>query len=242
MFTIEQQVFNNSTNSVDLRPYGLIRRHGEPSDLKNFFILHEGLIRMSDGNLSEENYDDIRDYKIDEREGTHAERIEVAENGWIGFTDHFWMTTLVPQSGIGFRSTAKYFEAADIYQTETVLQRQTVAIGQTASVSTRFFAGAKEWEAIRGYQSAGVDRFTDSIDWGWFFFLTRPIFVVLHWLNVLIGNMGWAIIGLTLLIKTLLFPLAYKSFVSMAKMKNLQPEMERSKSAQEMIGKSYNKR
>ena len=229
MFTIEQQVFNNSTNSVDLRPYGLIRRHGEPSDLKNFFILHEGLIRMSDGNLSEENYDDIRDYKIDEREGTHAERIEVAENGWIGFTDHFWMTTLVPQSGIGFRSTAKYFEAADIYQTETVLQRQTVAIGQTASVSTRFFAGAKEWEAIRGYQSAGVDRFTDSIDWGWFFFLTRPIFVVLHWLNVLIGNMGWAIIGLTLLIKTLLFPLAYKSFVSMAKMKNLQPEMEKIK-------------
>ena len=229
MFTIEQQVFNNSTNSVDLRPYGLIRRHGEPADLKNFFILHEGLIRMSDGNLSEENYDDIRDYKIEEREGTHAERIEVAENGWIGFTDHFWMTTLVPQSGIGFRSTAKYFEAADIYQTETVLQRQTVAIGQTASVSTRFFAGAKEWEAIRGYQSAGVDRFTDSIDWGWFFFLTRPIFVVLHWLNVLIGNMGWAIIGLTLLIKTLLFPLAYKSFVSMAKMKNLQPEMEKIK-------------
>ena len=229
MFTIEQQVFNNSTNSVDLRPYGLIGRHGEPADLKNFFILHEGLIRMSDGNLSEENYDDIRDYKIDEREGTHAERIEVAENGWIGFTDHFWMTTLVPQSGIGFRSTAKYFEAADIYQTETVLQRQTVAIGQTASVSTRFFAGAKEWEAIRGYQSAGVDRFTDSIDWGWFFFLTRPIFVVLHWLNVLIGNMGWAIIGLTLLIKTLLFPLAYKSFVSMAKMKNLQPEMEKIK-------------
>ena len=229
MFTIKQQVFNNSTNSVDLRPYGLIRRHGEPADLKNFFILHEGLIRMSDGNLSEENYDDIRDYKIDEREGTHAERIEVAENGWIGFTDHFWMTTLVPQSGIGFRSTAKYFEAADIYQTETVLQRQTVAIGQTASVSTRFFAGAKEWEAIRGYQSAGVDRFTDSIDWGWFFFLTRPIFVVLHWLNVLIGNMGWAIIGLTLLIKTLLFPLAYKSFVSMAKMKNLQPEMEKIK-------------
>ncbi|MBT7907217.1 MAG: membrane protein insertase YidC, partial [Marinovum sp.] len=229
MFTIEQQVFNNSTNSVDLRPYGLIRRNGEPTDLKNFFILHEGLIRMSDGNLSEENYDDIRDYSIDDREGTHADRIEVAENGWIGFTDHFWMTTLVPQSGTGFRSTAKYFETADIYQTETVLQRQTVAIGQSASVSTRFFAGAKEWEAIRGYQSAGVDRFTDSIDWGWFFFLTRPIFVVLHWLNALIGNMGWAIIGLTLLIKTLLFPLAYKSFVSMAKMKNLQPEMEKIK-------------
>lgn len=229
MFTIEQSVFNASGNPVELRPYGLIRRHGEPSDLKNFFILHEGLIRMSDGTLSEENYDDLRDYQIDDREGTHASRIEVAENGWIGFTDHFWMTNLVPQSGAGFRSTAKYFETADIYQTETVLPRQTVGSGDKASVSTRFFAGAKEWEAIRSYQSAGVDRFTDSIDWGWFFFLTRPIFVVLHWLNVLIGNMGWAIIGLTLLIKTLLFPLAYKSFVSMAKMKNLQPEMEKIK-------------
>jgi YidC/Oxa1 family membrane protein insertase len=111
------------------------------------------------------------------------------------------------------------------------LPRQSLAPGASAEVTTQFFAGAKEWDAIRAYEKAGVDGFLDSIDWGWFFFLTKPIFAVLHWLNALIGNMGWAIIGLTLLIKALLFPLAYKSYVSMAKMKELQPEMEKLKEA-----------
>ena len=106
-----------------------------------------------------------------------------------------------------------------------------MAPGASAEVTTQFFAGAKEWDAIRAYEKAGVDGFLDSIDWGWFFFLTKPIFAVLHWLNALIGNMGWAIIGLTLLIKALLFPLAYKSYGSMAKMKELQPEMEKLKEA-----------
>jgi YidC/Oxa1 family membrane protein insertase len=91
------------------------------------------------------------------------------------------------------------------------------------------FVGAKEWETIRNYEKTGIEGFLDSIDWGWFFFITKPMFAVLHWLNLLIGNMGWAIIGLTLLIKALLFPLAYKSYVSMAKMKELQPEMEKIK-------------
>ena len=91
------------------------------------------------------------------------------------------------------------------------------------------FVGAKEWETIRNYEKTGIEGFLDSIDWGWFFFITKPMFAVLHWLNLLIGNMGWAIIGLTLLIKALLFPLAYKSYVSMAKMKELQPEMEKLK-------------
>jgi len=112
-------------------------------------------------------------------------------------------------------------------------------------VTTRLFAGAKEWEAIRAYERQnGIYRFIDSIDWGWFFFLTKPIFAVLHWLNELIGNMGWAIIGLTLIIKAVLFPLAFKSYVSMAKMKALQHEMvkikervgdDRQKMQQEMM-------
>ena len=231
MFTIRQSVTSQASQPVQLRPYGLIRRHGEPTDLKNFFILHEGLVRMSDGELAEESYDNLRDYEIDPREGTHAERIEVAASGWTGFTDHFWMTTLAPAPGLAFRSTAKYFASADIFQTEVVLPRQSLAPGARAEVTTQFFAGAKEWDAIRAYEKAGVDGFLDSIDWGWFFFLTKPIFAVLHWLNALIGNMGWAIIGLTLLIKALLFPLAYKSYVSMAKMKELQPEMEKLKEA-----------
>ena len=150
-------------------------------------------------------------------------------NGWVGFTDHFWMTTLIPTPGSAFRSTAKYYEQADIYQAETVLPVVSLSSGQSASVETQFFAGAKEWETIRNYENAGVEGFIDSIDWGWFFFLTKPIFIVLHWLNQVIGNMGWSIIGLTLLIKALLFPLAYKSYVSMAKMKELQPQMEKLK-------------
>jgi YidC/Oxa1 family membrane protein insertase len=106
----------------------------------------------------------------------------------------------------------------------------TVAAGASDSANTQFFAGAQEWEVIRGYQNVlGIDRFLDSIDWGWFFFLTKPIFAVLHWLNGLIGNMGWAIIGLTLIIKALLLPLAYKSYVSMAKMRELQPQMAKMK-------------
>ena len=229
MFTIEQGVQNNSNTEIALRPYGLIRRSGEPKDLKNFFILHEGLVRMSDENLAEDSYANMRDYVFNDREGTNAERIEVVRDGWIGFTDHFWMTALVPQPGSSFRSTGKYYAAADIYQVETVLPKVSIATGQNATVQSQFFAGAKDWSIIRTYEKQGVKGFLDSIDWGWFFFLTKPMFFVLHWLNLYIGNMGWAIIGLTLLIKALLFPLAYKSYVSMAKMKELQPEMEKLK-------------
>jgi YidC/Oxa1 family membrane protein insertase len=225
MFTITQNVVNNSGNEIALRPYGLIRRHGVPSTLKSFFILHEGIVRMSDGELQEADYGDVADLKVNPQEGAPAERIEVAENGWIGFTDHYWMTTLVPAAGQPFRSTVKHFTAQDIYQTEAVLPTTTIANGTEYSATTQFFAGAKEWATIREYESKGVQGFIDSIDWGWFFFLTKPIFWVLHNLNNIIGNMGWSIIGLTLLIKTLLFPLAYKSYVSMAKMKELQPQM-----------------
>ena len=104
---------------------------------------------------------------------------------------------------------------------------QTVAPGATASSSSYLFAGAKVWETIRGYQeNPGIDRFVDSIDWGWFYFLTKPIFRLLHWLHGFIGNMGWSIIGLTFILKLLVFPLARKSYISMAKMKELQPQME----------------
>ncbi len=229
LFTIKQSVENTSGQDVTLRPYGLLRRHGEPSDAKNFFILHEGVMRMSDGELSEDGYGDVSGYDIDPREGTHADRQDVEVSGWIGFTDHYWMSVLAPQKGNGFRSTVKYFEASDIYQTEAVLAPITVSNGTAAGATTQLFVGAKEWGTIRAYENAGIEGFLDSIDWGWFFFITKPMFAVLHWLNVLIGNMGWAIIGLTLLIKALLFPLAYKSYVSMAKMKELQPEMEKIK-------------
>ncbi len=236
LFTVTQSVTNAGTESVSLAPFGLLARHGEPSDLKKFFILHEGVVAMADGTLTEEKYNAITDFDVNEREGLPAEVTQVASNGWIGFTDHYWMSTLIPNAGTAFKSVIKHDPARDIYQTEAVLPTRTLAAGQSDSVTTRLFVGAKEWETIRTYQNAGgIDRFLDSIDWGWFFFLTKPIFATLHWLNAglaglgVAGSMGWAIIGLTLILKALVFPLAYKSYASMARMKELQPEMEKIK-------------
>lgn len=245
MFTVTQSVENTTEGTVSLAPYGLLARHGEPIDLKNFFVLHEGVVAMADGELAEIDYDDMTDFDVDAREGVPAEVLQVTENGWIGFTDHYWMATLVPAPGEAFRAAAKYDPRRNIYQTETVLPTQSLAPGASATVTTQLFAGAKEWETIREYEAEGVEGFIDSIDWGWFFFLTKPIFALLHWLNQIIGNMGWAIIALTLIIKAVLFPLAYKSYASMAKMRELQPEMEkikeragddRQKLQQEMMG------
>lgn len=230
MFSFAQSVENTTSAAITARPYGLLRRHGEPSDLKNFFILHEGLVRMSDGELEETKYNKIEDYDVDAREGTQAERVEVSENGWIGYTDHYWMTTLIPDQAQPFRSVSKYFASRNLFQAEAVMPLQSIDAGATTTVTTRLFAGAKEWEAIRTYENdENVPGFLDSIDWGWFFFLTKPIFWLLHTLNIYIGNMGWSIIALTVIIKALVLPLAYKSYVSMAKMKELQPEMEKLK-------------
>lgn len=229
MFTVTQAVENTSGDAVSLAPYGIIARHGEPDDMKNFFILHEGAMQMSDGILELTKYKNMPDLDVVQSEGAQAVVERVEETGWVGFTDHYWMTTLIPASGTPFKSVAKYDARRDIYQAEAVLPTMQLAAGEQQSVTTQLFAGAKEWETIREYQKAGIDRFLDSIDWGWFFFLTKPIFAVLHWLNAAIGNMGLAIIALTLLLKAILFPLAYKSYASMAKMKELQPEMEKIK-------------
>ncbi|MCL4189434.1 MAG: membrane protein insertase YidC [Rhodobacteraceae bacterium] len=230
LFTVTEAVENRGAAPVRLASYGIVARHGQPGDLQNFFILHEGVVRMTDGTLGELDYDDVAAMPVVEREGARAEVAEVAGNGWIGFTDKYWMTTLIPAPGSPFTAVAKYVAGADIYQTEVRHPAVDLAPGATASATTHLFAGAKEWDTIRGYQNGkGIDRFLDSIDWGWFFFLTKPIFAVLHWLNQQVGNMGWSIIMLTLVIKAILFPLAYKSYVSMARMKELQPEMEKIK-------------
>ncbi|MDD9923078.1 MAG: membrane protein insertase YidC, partial [Boseongicola sp.] len=249
MFSVTQTVENPTSDTVRLAPYGIVAREGEPQDLMGFFIIHEGAIRMSDGELEEIDYSDMPDLGNDPVWGASTDVIDVTENGWAGFTDHYWMTALIPEEGKAFTSVAQYVSGADVYRTMTRQQTLEVAAGTTVSAETQVFAGAKEWETIRDYEAGrkiegflpslsyffgfsdqtGVNGFTDSIDWGWFYFLTKPIFFVLHELNELIGNMGWAIIALTLLIKALLFPLARKSYVSMAKMKELQPEMEKIK-------------
>lgn len=229
LFTIAQTVENTTAAAVRLQPYGIVARHTEP-DTIGFFILHEGIVGMKDGELIEVDYDAMTEFDVVEREAARADVREVTANGWLGFTDKNWMTTLMPQPGQGFTAVSKYVPSADIYQTEIRLPTVTVEPGQQVGVETNLFAGAKEWEIIRHYQNdLGFDGFLDSIDWGWFYFLTKPIFAVLHWLNAVIGNMGIAIIALTLIIKALLLPLAYKSYVSIAKMKELQPEMEKLK-------------
>ncbi|MEM8570757.1 MAG: membrane protein insertase YidC [Pseudomonadota bacterium] len=230
MFTIGQSVENNGSAEVRLAPYGIIARHGVPDDLKRFYILHEGVIEMTDGELNEIGYNKIEDFAVDPNERAAAERKQVEANGWIGFTDHYWMSTLIPEPGQSFTAVTKYTQATDTFQTDMRLPVETVAAGASLETNTYLFAGPKEWDEIRHYQETlGIDRFVDSIDWGWFFFLTKPIFIGLHYLYVAFGNMGVAIIALTLIIKALLFPLAYKSYVSMSKMKVLQPEMERIK-------------
>lgn len=243
MFSVRQSVTNSGTEAVRLAPYGLIARHGLPPDLENFFISHEGTIQMADGRLSERDYSDIQEAEPSAAEGVPMVSTEVTTNGWLGFGDKYWMAMLIPEGGKPFTAVQKYFPSRDVWQTEARQPALTVEPGATVEVSNRLFAGAKEWATIRDYENAPgfaarlfgaevnpaiapVPGFIEAIDWGWFFFLTKPIFALLHWLNAQIGNMGWAIVALTFILKALVLPLAYKSYVSMARMKELQPEME----------------
>ena len=228
LFSITQSVENTTSDAIRLAPYGIIARHGEP-ETSGWYILHEGVVRSIDGEIGEIKYNDIPDFTTTEGSGV-VEKIDVNENGWIGFTDKNWMATLIPNPGQSFVAAAKFTPGSSTYQTDMRLPLMDVAPGASTSMSTSLFAGAKEWETIRRYEKEkGIAQFVDSIDWGWFFFLTKPMFQLLHYLNALIGNMGLAIIALTFVIKLILLPLAYKSFVSMAKMKKLQPEMEKIK-------------
>lgn len=225
LFTVSQSVTNDSEAPFVAAPYGIIARHGQP-DTQNFFVLHEGAVGMHDGELIELKYKRIADLDPVQREG-RARILNIEGNGWLGFTDKYWMTTLAPAPGQAFTGVIKYAEGADIYQAEARFPMQTIAPGGEYTASGYLFAGAKVWEVIRNYEeNIGIQRFVDSIDWGWFHFLTKPIFRLLHWLHGMIGNMGWSIIALTFILKLLVFPLARKSYISMAKMKELQPQME----------------
>jgi len=219
MFTVTQTVINSSNNSYELQPYGVIQRNGKP-DTVGFFILHEGVVEMSDKALSEITYKKMT------KEGTLSSN----NTEWTGFTDKYWMTTLIAEPGKFFRSTKKFYKDRNIYLIKTRLNDQQISPNSKKSITTYLFAGAKEVSTIKSYEkNLEIYNFIDSVDWGWFFFLTKPIFSLLEIFNSYIGNMGWSIILLTLFMKTLLLPLAYKSFVSMSKLKKLQPEMEKIK-------------
>ncbi|WP_339949336.1 membrane protein insertase YidC [uncultured Albimonas sp.] len=230
MFSIEQSVENTTEAAVSLAPYAYVVRRGEPETV-NFYILHEGALGKFDGVLNELDYGDMEDLEGSGGPGVRQQVVPVSNAGWLGFTDKYWMTTLIAPTGQPFDAVFKYVARPDgaEYRTEMRLPVQAVAPGATAAVATQLFAGAKELKTIEAYEAAGIPRFVDAIDWGWFFFLTKPFAQMLLFFEGLIGNMGWSIIAMTFCVKLVLFPLAYKSYVSMSKMKKLQPEMEKIK-------------
>jgi YidC/Oxa1 family membrane protein insertase len=220
MFTVVQKVRNTGDKPVTLNPYGLVSRTGTPATL-GFFILHEGLVGVFNKTLKEIDYDELRDAKG----GVIEQR---SAGGWIGITDKYWLTALVPdqkaEAASRFVHTAQ--DKVDKYQIDYLAPAVTVQPGATAESSAHFFAGAKEVRLLEAYEEKlGIDRFDLAVDFGWFYFLTKPIFHILEYFHRMLGNFGLAIMLLTVLIKLAFFPLANKSYRAMSRLKNLQPKM-----------------
>ncbi|MEM7570658.1 MAG: membrane protein insertase YidC [Pseudomonadota bacterium] len=218
LFSVEQSVENTTSTPVQLFPYGQIFRRNLP-ELENFFVLHEGPLGVFEGSLKEVDYDDIVD------DGARSFK---STDGWVGITDKYWLTTLVPSQGEPFTAEMKQPRGfADAYIVNFREDPKTIPAGGSAGVTNAVFAGAKQVELIDEYEEKlGIRLFDRTIDWGWFWFLTQPIFYALKFIYNLVGNFGIAIIILTVGIKALLFPLANKQFESFAKMKVLQPKMK----------------
>ena len=219
LFTIKDEVVNKSANPISLYPYALISRHGTPPTL-GYYILHEGIVGvLGDQSLQEYTYKKIEEKKKVDFDIT---------NGWLGFTDKYFAAALLPDTKAHLKA---HFVSGDIgtqktYQTDYLLDGVTVAPGATGSADARLFAGAKEVAVINAYeQQLNLNRFDLMIDWGWFYFITKPLFVVIDYFYHLVGNFGLAILIVTVLIKAAFFPLANKSYASMAKMKAVQPQM-----------------
>jgi YidC/Oxa1 family membrane protein insertase len=218
MFSVTQVVENNSRKTITLYPYGLVSRTGTPETL-GFFILHEGLLGVFNGQLKEVDYDDVQDAK------TISQR---SKGGWIGITDKYWLTALIPDqkadTQTNFRHNLQLKK--DKYQVDYLGDPKVIPAGSSGYVSNQLFAGAKEVKVLDSYEEdLGISRFDLAIDFGWFYFLTKPIFYVLLWFADHIGNFGLAILLLTVLIKLVFFPLANKSYRAMSRLKQLQPKM-----------------
>ena len=219
LFTLKDEVTNKSANPVALYPYALISRHGTPHTA-GYYILHEGLIGvLGDSGLQEFTYKNIEDKK--------AVNFDVT-NGWLGITDKYWAATLLPDTTarLKARFSTGMLGTIRTFQTDYLLDAQTIAPGATASANARLFAGAKEVAVVNDYdKQLKLNRFDLLIDWGWFYFITKPLFIAIDYLYRLVGNFGLAILIVTVLIKIAFFPLANKSYASMAKMKAVQPQM-----------------
>jgi YidC/Oxa1 family membrane protein insertase len=229
LFTLRDEVANSTAAPVTLYPYALISRHGLPQT-SGYYILHEGLIGvMGDQGLQEVTYKTIDDKKS---------LVFKATDAWMGITDKYWAATLLPNTDAQVQAHFSAAEAGGVktYQTDYLLDAKTIAPGATGTADARLFAGAKEvglvginfpLVGIGGYnQQLDLNHFDLLIDWGWFYFITKPMFLALDSFFKLVGNFGVAILLVTVLVKTLFFPLANKSYASMAKMKAVQPQMQ----------------
>lgn len=219
--TITDSVENKTGAPVKLFPYGALVRGGVPF-FHEIWVVHQGMIGVMNGTLKEIDYSEIV------AEGARINSHDTT-GGWLGFTDHYWMTALAPDQG---EPVAATFRAAnqgtwERYQSDFVYKTaRDIAPGAKTEVTHHLFAGAKVVSVIDRYaESPGIQRFDLAVDWGWFFFLTKPIFLALDWLFSLVGNFGVALLLLTVGLKALFYPLANKSYEMMAKMKKIQPEM-----------------
>ena len=217
LFTVNQSIINNSGKTYNFYPYGQIIRNQAP-EVTNFYILHEGLLGVFDDQLIEQDYKDIEEKKYSVN----------AERGWLGITDKYWITSLIPEKNKKFRTDFDYknkFRANFIETNAT-----EVGSNETKSNKIKIIIAAKEVSVIDGYaESQDIGKYDLAIDWGWFYFIVKPLFFVIDYFFKLTGNFGIAIILITICIRIAFFPLANYSFRSMAKMKVLQPEMTRLK-------------
>ncbi len=240
MFNVSQEVENNSNKALNIFPRRSLKRIHIP-DTINFFILHEGLISNINEKLYEKKYKKLKNECSDNNiKIIDNKKILVKEpyceqsslNGWLGFTDKYWMSALIPAQSEQFKIDFKHYNLGrDIFVVRYAGNESTIINPNTNHVfSGKIFAGAKILKILKQYQQKyNIERFDDAIDWGWFSFLTKPIFIAINWFYGLVGNFGIAIIAFTFLMRLILFPLAHSSFKSMAKMKKLQPEMQRLK-------------
>jgi YidC/Oxa1 family membrane protein insertase len=222
MFTVTDRIQNAGTTPINVSQFGRITRVNEPDTL-GFFILHEGPIGILGDTLHEIDYDDLEDEP-------EAPQTFESEGGWLGFTDIYWLTALIPDQDT--QVDARFLfdttgSGANLYQTDYRGEAIPLAAGEIAEVTTRFFAGAKVFNTLSAYRDdLGIERFEMAIDFGWFFFLTKPLLHVIIFFADLLGNFGLAILLVTVIIKMFFFPLANKSYKSMSAMKALQPKMQ----------------
>ena len=217
MFTVERSVTNTGKAPVTLYPYGLLSRWGTPPTL-GYYILHEGPIGVLDGKLNEVKYKTLVD---------KGPVVGDTKGGWFGITDKYWLAALVPEQDEAVKAGFRHETEGDRFQVDFRGAPVVVQPGATVAVTDRLFAGAKEINQLDAYESKfNLPLFDHAVDFGWFYFLTKPIFYTLHWLSGIVGNYGIAILMLTLIIKGLFFPLANKSYKSMSQMKKLQPQVQ----------------